>query len=429
MIRVRQKNIKEDPVKEETELEKNLKRSYRRGLRKGIICTAAIAVAVFVLAGPVFALLEGGGLSYRNILTFGTTAKVNMLASYIEKNYYEKVDTKDLKNGLYDGLFESLDVYSRYYTASEYKELYEDNISGSFYGIGAGVKQDEDTKKIYVVSVYSGSPAKKAGLKVGDVLVSADGYKASSMTLSEFTEHLHGKKGTTVKLTVSREGLKKNLVISIKRENIVAQTVAGKMLDNKIGYIAISEFTDNTTAQFTKQLNKLKKQGMTSLVVDLRSNPGGMLTSVCAILDEILPKGLMVYTQERDGTKEKYMSDNKEVLKVPIAVLVNKDSASASEIFAGAIKDRNYGTIIGTTTYGKGVVQTIHQFSDGSALKLTTARYFTPSGICIQGIGITPDIRLSYKFQGTSKQEYTWKLDNQILKACDVLKKELEKKK
>ncbi len=193
------------------------------------------------------------------------------------------------------------------------------------------------------------------------------------------------------------------------------------MLGNQTGYIQVTEFTEHTVEQFEDALTELQQEGMTALIVDLRSNPGGMLTSVCSMLDDILPEGLLVYTEDKDGNRQDYNSTDDKTLDLPLAVLVNGNSASASEIFAGAIQDRKAGTIIGTTTYGKGVVQSILSLKDGSAFKLTTSRYFTPSGTCIQGIGIEPDVEIEYEFTGPEDATYSEEYDNQIQKALDVL--------
>ncbi len=197
------------------------------------------------------------------------------------------------------------------------------------------------------------------------------------------------------------------------------------MFDNKIGYIQISQFEEVTAPQFNEALKDLKKQGMKGLIVDLRGNPGGLLTSVSEILDEILPEGMLVYTENKFGKKEEYTSAKGE-LGLPLCVLINESSASASEIFAGAIKDYEYGTLIGTNTFGKGIVQVIVPLRDGSAVKVTTSRYYTPKGNYIHGVGIAPDIELPYEFLGGANDKYDYKYDNQINKAIEVLQDKIE---
>lgn len=398
----------------------NRKKRKRSGFGKGFV---AGAIVMAVICGGLFVMTSGvRGLSASSdLLDKNTRTKIQSLAQYIQSNYYEDVDTDTLQEGLYAGLFDNLDVYSQYYTADEAKQLFESNISGTYCGIGASLQQDADTKVVTVMHVYDGSPAQESGLQEGDVIVSADSYEAASTDLSEFITHVRGEEGTQVHLVIARSGESDYLEFDITRKNLVLPTVTRKMLENQTGYIQVTEFTEHTVEQFEDALSELRQEGMTALIVDLRSNPGGMLTSVCSMLDDILPEGLLVYTEDKDGNRQDYNSTDDKTLDLPLAVLVNGNSASASEIFAGAIQDRKAGTIIGTTTYGKGVVQSILSLKDGSAFKLTTSRYFTPSGTCIQGIGIEPDVEIEYEFTGPEDATYSEEYDNQIQKALDVL--------
>lgn len=398
---------------------KKKKSGFGKGFASGAVVMAVVCISVFVLTSGVRGLSAGSG-----VLDNSTKTKIQSLAQFIQSNYYEDVDTETLQEGLYAGLFENLDVYSQYYTADEAKELFETNVSGTYCGIGASLQQDAETKTVTVMHVYDGSPAQESGLKEGDVIVSADDYDASSMDLSEFITHVRGEEDTQVHLVIARSGESENLEFDITRKNLVLPTVTSQMLKNNTGYIQVTEFTEHTTEQFEEALQTLQDQGMTALIVDLRSNPGGMLTSVCDMLDDILPKGLLVYTEDRSGNREDYNSTDDKSLDLPLAVLVNGNSASASEIFAGAIQDRKAGTIVGTTTYGKGVVQSILSLKDGSAFKLTTSRYFTPDGTCIQGIGITPDVELEYEFTGPEDATYSVDYDNQIQKALEILQQQ-----
>ncbi len=398
---------------------KKKKSGFGKGFAAGAVVMAVVCTSLFVLTSGVRGLSAGSG-----VLDNSTKTKIQSLAQFIQSNYYEDVDTETLQEGLYAGLFENLDVYSQYYTADEAKELFETNVSGTYCGIGASLQQDAETKTVTVMHVYDGSPAQENGLKEGDVIVSADDYDASSMDLSEFITHVRGEENTQVHLVIARSGESENLEFDITRKNLVLPTVTSQMLKNNTGYIQVTEFTEHTTEQFEEALQTLQDQGMTALIVDLRSNPGGMLTSVCDMLDDILPKGLLVYTEDRSGNREDYNSTDDKSLDLPLAVLVNGNSASASEIFAGAIQDRKAGTIVGTTTYGKGVVQSILSLKDGSAFKLTTSRYFTPNGTCIQGIGITPDVELDYEFTGPEDATYSVDYDNQIQKALEILQQQ-----
>lgn len=404
----------------ETESDKGRKKHKNRkkgGFGKGFL-TGAISMAV---VGVIVSGVTTGFGRSSDLLDRTTTNKIQALADYIQSSYYEDVDTDKLQEGLYAGLFDNLDVYSQYYTADEAKQLYETNVSGTYCGIGASLQQDAETKVVTVMHVYDGSPAQESGLREGDVIVSADSYDASSMELTEFITHIRGEEGTQVHVVVARSGEADTLEFDITRKNLVLPTVSQKMLENQTGYIQVTEFTEHTAEQFEEALSELEQEGMTALIVDLRSNPGGMLTAVCDMLDDILPKGLLVYTEDKNGKRVDYSSSDDKSLDVPLAVLVNGSSASASEIFAGAIQDRQAGTIIGTTTYGKGVVQSILSLKDGSAFKLTTNRYFTPNGTCIQGIGITPDVEIEYEFTGPEDAVYSVEYDNQIQKALEVL--------
>ncbi len=391
---------------------------------KGFLSGVIVMAALLVVVGLVSTRVGAGSLNYSDstLLDESTEDKISTLAGYIETNYYEDVDVDDLRNGLYQGLFYYLDVYSQYYTPEEYEEMLEDAIEGTYCGIGATLQQDMTTMLVTVIRVYPGSPAEEAGLMAGDIVYEADGYDATTMQLSDFVTHIRGEENTTVHLVVYRDG--EELEFDIVRRDLDYPTVIYDMLEDDIGYIEISEFAESTPDQFDEALNDLEDQGMEALIVDLRSNPGGVLDAVCKVLDDILPEGLICYTEDRFGQRVDYNSTGSQSLDVPLAVLVNANSASASEIFAGAVQDRGAGVIIGTVTYGKGVVQTVRNLTDGSAIKLTTSRYYTPGGTCIDGIGITPDIEIEYEFLGGEDETYSYDLDNQIIEAEKVLKEE-----
>ena len=420
---------------EEKDLQKTM---YRKGMRRGIIGTI-IVCAVLVFAGGMFLNHSGSKtrirvqatedgkqvtkvLSYDSLLDQSTVDKINYLAADIQANYYEDVDVDAMKEGLYQGLFNALDQYSQYFTKEEYDELMKSDVSGSYSGIGATLNQNSDTKQVTVVSVQDGSPAQEAGIQAGDVIVKADDYTAADMELSEFVSHLKGEEGTKVTVQIYRSSDHSYKDLTLTRKSLEIKTVDSQMLENNVGYIRITEFVQTTTGQFETALNDLKAQGMTSLIVDLRSNPGGLVSSVTDILQNIIPKGMIVYTEDKYNNRNEDQSTGEKQLDMPLVVLVNENSASASEIFAGAVKDRQCGTLIGTTTFGKGIVQGIQNLSDGSGAKMTTSRYYTPNGVCIQGKGIEPDITLEYQFLGNDDQAYSYSLDNQIQKALEVLK-------
>lgn len=360
-----------------------------------------------------------------DILTNKTVKKIDELMSYIDLYYNDDYDEEDIRNAIYAGTLEGLgDPYSVYYAADEYKDM-QINTSGNYYGIGAALLQDAKTKEVTISKVYEGTPAEEAGLKDGDQIIKVNDTESTSKELSALVEEIRGEEGTTVHLQVYRASNNKTFEIDVERKNVELPSITSKMLDGGIGYIQISEFQSKTDEQFKSALADLKKQGMKSLIVDVRSNPGGLINTASNILDQILPEGTVVYTKDKYGKREDYTSDSN-CLDCPIAVLVNENSASASEIFAGAIKDYNYGTLIGTKTFGKGIVQTVLPLEDGDAVKLTTAKYYTPKGNYIHGVGIEPDIELTYKYSGPEDEAYDMKYDNQVQKAIEVLNGEMK---
>lgn len=360
-----------------------------------------------------------------DILTNKTVKKIDELMSYIDLYYNDDYDEEDIRNAIYAGTLEGLgDPYSVYYTADEYKDM-QINTSGNYYGIGAALSQDAKTKEVTISKVYEGTPAEEAGLKDGDQIIKVNDTESTSKELSALVQEIRGEEGTTVHLQVYRASNNKTFEIDVERKNVELPSITSKMLDGGIGYIQISEFQSKTDEQFKSALADLKKQGMKSLIVDVRSNPGGLINAASNILDQILTEGTVVYTEDKYGKREDYTSDSN-CLDCPIAVLVNENSASASEIFAGAIKDYNYGTLIGTKTFGKGIVQTVFPLEDGDAVKITTAKYYTPKGNYIHGVGIEPDIELTYKYSGPEDEAYDMKYDNQVQKAIEVLNGEMK---
>jgi carboxyl-terminal processing protease len=406
------------------------KPGFGAGFGVGMLVCAAVLILVFVLGTNYYCKATGsylvfGGhgvsaVSDSEILDRATTDKISELTEYMDIYYYEDYSLEDVQEALLDGMVSGLgDPYTVYYSPEEYESL-KVSTSGTYYGIGAGLTQDTDTMVVTISKVYEGTPAEEAGLQKDDVIVSVDDVDATSMEVNALVQLIRGEEGTTVRLEIYRASTGENLTFDVERRNVQLPSVAGQMLDNGIGYIQISEFQSSTAEQFETILNQLKEQGMQSLIVDVRDNPGGLLTSVVKILDVILPEGTVVYTEDKYGNRDTYTSDAA-CIDYPMVVLVNGNSASASEIFAGAIKDYNYGTLLGTTTFGKGIVQTIFPLSDNDALKVTTAKYFTPNGYNIHGVGIEPDIELEYEFLGPDGESYDMQYDNQLLKAIELL--------
>ena len=387
----------------------------------GVICVVTNTQIVFANRGASSALAQTAG----SILDEETIRKVNELTAYSKVYYYNEMDIQEIKDSMYEGLVEGLgDKYSVYYNEEDYKEM-QLSTTGQYYGIGAGLTQDEDTMVVSITKVYKGTPSEEAGLKNEDIIISVDGVDGTSMDVSELVKLIRGEAGTTVHLEIYRSATDEYLSFDVERADITLPSVEYAMLENGIGYILIDAFETDTAHQFEEAIKELDAQGMQAVIFDLRYNPGGLVTSVVDILDIVLPEGLLVYIEDKAGNRQEYTSSGDTCIQIPITVLINEDSASAAEIFAGAIKDYEYGTLIGTTTFGKGIVQTIFPLEDGDAIKLTTAKYFTPDGNYIHEVGITPDIELEYEYLDPDGEEYERAYDNQILKAVEVLKQEL----
>lgn len=367
------------------------------------------------LAGALVVLLAGGVVSC-SVFKSEENQKMELLNSLIDRYYIGDVDETDLSEGVYKGYIEGLgDPYSVYYDEEETKQMSE-SLSGEFGGVGALMSQDRETGVITVLQVYDGSPAQEAGMRDGDTLYKVEGEEVTGEDLSDVVSKVKGEKGTQVTLTVLRADTGDEEELTITRDTIEAQTVSHEMKENNVGYIRITEFDTVTYEQYKEALEDLEDQGMERLIVDLRSNPGGNLDTVCDILDLMLPEGLIVYTEDKNGEREEYTSDEEKQFDKPLVVMMNGYSASASEIFAGAIQDYGLGQIVGTQSYGKGVVQSVFDLQDGTSVKLTIAEYFTPNGRSIDGEGITPDVEVEYQYDENNPDA-----DNQLEKAMEVV--------
>ena len=349
--------------------------------------------------------------------------KISYLESLIDLHYLNEADTEKMKEGMYTGLVNGLeDPYSRYYTVEEYGTLNEET-QGHYEGIGVVMQQGEDGL-VTLARCYEGAPGEKAGLKAGDAIYKVNGEEVLEMDLATVAKKIKDPEVNPVHLTIAREGENDYLELDIVKEEVKVPVVSHEMLENRVGYLAIYEFTDVTFEQYQSAREDLESQGMEKLVIDLRDNPGGLLTSVCDVLNTILPKGLIVYTEDKYGKREEERCDGRSPIDIPLAILVNENSASASEIFAGAVKDHKVGVIVGTVTYGKGVVQTIKDLGDGSALKLTVSNYYTPNGVNINGVGIEPDETVKLDEKLLEKGGFTRQEDNQLQKAVEILSKQ-----
>lgn len=351
-----------------------------------------------------------------------TVAKMKVIENVIDTYFYkEDVDKDAMVDGIFKGMVESLgDPYSEYYSKEELESLYQDSF-GVYYGVGAYVSLDTTTGLAKVSGIIADSPAEEADLRAEDIIYKVDDVDVTGMSLQETVSLIKGDENTTVKLTLIRDG--KEIEKKVTRRKVESPTVNFKMLDDGMAYIQITEFDTVTVDQFTEAMAMARGNDMKGLILDLRSNPGGNLSSVVSIAKQMLPKGLIVYTEDRDGNREEYSCDGSKELDVPMVVLVNGNSASASEILAGAIKDYGIGTLVGTTTFGKGIVQRPIELSDGSAVKLTISSYYTPNGINIHGIGIEPDVECEFDSERYYSDEA---YDNQLEKAKEVLLQKME---
>ena len=388
-----------------------------------ITCMATGTQIVFARRGVSQAIAQDEGINL--ILDEDAINKINELAAYTKVYYYNDADLEDMQDSMYEGLIEGLgDKYSVYYNEEDYAEL-QLSTTGKYYGIGAGLSQDLNTMVVSITKVYKGTPSEEAGLKNEDIILSVEDIDATSMEVSELVKHIRGEEGTLVHLEIYRPSTDEYLSFDVMRADITLPSVDYAMLENNIGYIVIDSFETDTAHQFEMAVDEMTAQGMQAMILDVRYNPGGMITSVVDIADVILPEGLVVYIEDKEGNRQEFTSDGDSYMDIPLVVLINEDSASASEILAGAIKDYDYGTLIGTTTFGKGIVQTIFPLPDGDAVKLTTAKYFTPNGNYIHEVGIEPDLELEYEYLDPEGVEYERQYDNQIIKAIEVLNQEL----
>lgn len=407
---------------------KGLGRGILYGVAGTLLVGALLTTAVCKVAGvKILVTGEAGnsGLS-SSVLDEKTVEKIEELKAYTDVYYYDEIDETALHDGLYEGFISGLgDKYSVYYNAEDYAQLQMDT-TGQYYGIGAGLRQDPDTMVVSVSKIYEGTPSDEAGLLAEDIILSVDDTDATSMEVTELVKLIRGEEGTTVHLEVYRPSTNEYLSFDVERANVTLPSISHEMLDNGIGYVRIDSFEKETANQFEEAMEDLENQGMKALILDVRYNGGGLVSSVVQILDDILPEGTVVYTEDKNGNRQDYTSSGDTYMDYPLAVLVNGASASASEILAGAIKDYEYGTLIGTTTFGKGIVQSIFPLEDGDAVKLTTAKYFTPKGNYIHGVGIEPDIELKYEYLDPEGTEYEMQYDNQLQKAVEVLMEEIE---
>lgn len=371
-----------------------------------------------------------------NLITFGFVTKnflgaedqekflkIKLLENKIKKDYLYEVSDEDLRDGELKGMVAALkDPYSEYLTEEDLKEMNQET-SGSFYGIGFTVYKNENNQ-IEVVSPIKDTPADRAGIKSKDIVVKVNGKNYTGDEMKEAIKVIKGEKGSTVHLTIYRPSTKKTLEMDVERAEIKIETVISHKIEN-LGYIGIIQFNDHTDEEFKTHLDELKKQNVKGLILDLRGNPGGTVSSVVKIADMLLPEGTIVSAKDKNHKIVFEYKSDKDQYDKPIVVLINEGSASASEILSGAIKDFNRGKLVGVKSFGKGIVQTVFPFQDGTGVKLTTSEYFTPSGENIHNIGIKPDIEVKLKDDVKGIGYEYLKEDTQLQKAIEVLKKEV----
>ncbi len=391
-------------------------------------CGVAGLLVIVILSYSGVLNLDGVMVDRDASLKSKVETKANLIERYIDQYFLDEVDEEKMADAIYKGIVAGMgDEYAAYYTKDEYETITE-KTSGTYCGIGAYVTANTETGAITIIKPIQDGPADKAGLKAGDIIYAVDGTKVTGEDLSQVLALIKGKVGTEVQLRIVRSGESDYLDFTLTREEIKEDTVNSRMLSDTIGYIQVTSFEEVTPEQFQNALTSLKEDGMKALVIDLRDNGGGLLNAAVDMLDMMLPKGLVVYTEDKQGVAEKYYAEDDDEIKMPVAILVNGNSASASEVFSGAMQDEQKAKLVGTTTFGKGIVQTIFDLQDGSALKMTTSKYYTPEGRNIHGTGLKPDIEVeldknSLQQKDASGQE---KPDNQMQKAMDYLQGELK---
>lgn len=370
---------------------------------------------------------EAAGVKFEegSAITANMVSKLQALEQAIDTYFFlDEADDEQLRDGIYKGMLDALgDPYSEYYTVEELNDLMEQS-EGVYYGIGAYVSLDTEKNLPKISGVIRGTPAEEAKLRTNDLIYEVDGVSTYGLTLTEAVALIKGPEGTAVTLTLIREGESDYLKFTMTRRKVEAPTVEYSMTEDGLGYIQVTEFDSVTVNQFAEALASVKAEGAKGLILDLRANPGGNLDAVVEMCKMILPEGMIVYTEDKYGNRDEYTCDGLNELKLPLVVLVDMNSASAAEIMAGAIKDHGLGTLVGTTTFGKGIVQQIMSFRDGTAVKLTISAYYTPGGNNIHGVGIEPDIVC--EFDGEAYYASDDHPDNQLEKAKEVLRELIE---
>lgn len=425
---------------------KNDRKSYYKGLLTGVIL-CVLLIGVVTLSGCFLRdyapsstgqttgtgdAIEASGTDGVNTDVTNISGRYGEIEKKLDKlhavldQYYldvsddSNITQDDMVEGIYKGYVDALnEPYTVYYTKEEYDQLQE-STSGKYSGIGVVVSQNKETGVITVVRPFEGSPGAEAGILKDDILYKVADKEVTGVDVTEVVTWIKGEEGSKVSIEVYRPSEDQYLTFEVERKTIEVPMVTSKMLDNNIGYVAIYEFEETTADQFNQAIDELTAQGMKGLIVDLRDNPGGLVNSATAILDRILPKDqLLVYTVDKNDQKQEEYSEDDQTIDVPISVLINGNSASASEIVSGCLQDYGKAQLVGTTSFGKGIVQYVLPLGDGSAIKLTSAKYYTPNGRNIHGTGIEPDVEV--------KLDTDSETDTQLEKAQEVVLQQIQK--
>lgn len=351
--------------------------------------------------------------------------KIETIMKIMDKYYLEEYDEDAMIDGMLAGMLAAVgDPYTGYYDAESYTKLMETN-EGIYCGIGVVVQQNVETGEILVVNPYNDCPGAEAGMRPGDLIYKVAGVDVVGMDINEVVAMIRGEEGTTVEISVLHEGDKALTDLGVERRQIETHTVEHKVLEDNIGYIQVTQFDEITTQQFVEGMDALADCGVEGIIVDLRDNPGGSLTTVIDMLDTVLPKGIYTYLVDKDGNRQNYKGKSDVKYDYPMVVLVNENSASASELFTGAVKDYGKATVVGTTTFGKGIVQQVFPLKDGTGMKVTMAKYYTPNGVCIHKTGVEPDVVVELD-EGEYPSQIEYEEDEQLQKAVEILKEQLK---
>lgn len=441
-------------------MEKENRNKFWKGVLAGALVTALSGLVIVGIATGISLIgrtmigdrlpAQGSGVPGIEAASDGLNMdriedKIGLLESIIDDRFLYEIDSETMESGIYRGLMAGIDdPYAVYYDAQEYQEMQE-SFAGTYCGIGVMVSQNINTRLTTVVRVFEGSPGEKAGMLPGDILYKVGDTDVTSMDINVIVnQHIKGMEGTVVRMTVLRDG--QEVELKAVRAQVEVPTVEYKLLNDNTGYVLVTQFDLITASQFVEAVEAMEAEGMERLVIDLRGNPGGVLDSAVDMAAYLLPEdkfeGTLVYTEDKNGKGERYYCQDGQIrfeatsknsnsnypkedghqLDLPMAVLINGDSASAAELFAGCLQDYGWAKIVGTTSFGKGIVQNLIPLTDGSAIKLTTERYFTPSGFCLHEKGITPDVEEALNEELLQKVVVTPEEDNQLQKAIEVLK-------